>query len=168
MLNLSKVTWISTFKGEGIDKSDLRQYDQLYSMDVVQVLLHIPSKKNPIIRTVFSLNNFGDELTQFKMLCATLPGMFISFEPGPAGNHFIFCLIFNNTLLIINPMGETTHKDFYITLKNTNIFNEIIISNTVLQQEDQLVSCGPKIKGIAKNIMMQVEKGLNIFFQKVN
>ena len=68
--------------------------------------------------------------------------IFISKESFQAQNHFICGLLIKDNLFLINPIGISSHGEFYSQLEHIKI-NKIYISNNVIQKDQKgLVSCG--------------------------
>ncbi len=120
------------------------------------------------IRVVFPDSDEGNNTITFKTQLKELvelsnnlnrTALFISKEPG-AKNHFICGLIENNNLLLINPLGISSHKIFYETLaelQREKTIKEIWLSSNSLQkiqyEEEGLVSCGPITLELAIHIL---------------
>ncbi|MDR3477271.1 MAG: hypothetical protein P4M14_04495 [Gammaproteobacteria bacterium] len=107
-----------------------------------------------ILREIPDLS-FETHLYNLRMITPnkqTTPSSFICFEPGLANggsSHYIYGVMVGKSLLIINPLGLTHHKNFYSTLlaarKKLQIKPEnVFISTTKFQLDARaLESCGP-------------------------
>ncbi len=138
-----------------------------YHADICSYLLQMVNNNAKCIRVLFPDSGYDDntgtfkkQLQQLVMLSNILkkPALFISKEPG-ANNHFICGLVKSNNLLLINPLGITSHDACYKTLaelKKENTINEIWLSSNILQKhkyEKGLVSCGPISLELAIHIL---------------
>ncbi len=147
--NFQDVAVIKSFTGKNNAQHDLRLFGQWYPQDIVQSLMFFQKNDSNAVRVLFTHPDFMQELTQFKMLLNNLqrPGIFVAMEPGVGQNHFIFGVIYQNNLLLINPVGETRHKDFYANVNKlieTKLFSDVMVSTTKIQRDPAgLVSCGP-------------------------
>ncbi len=157
---------IRKFTGKSKEKHDLRNFTEWYSQDIVQQLVISHQDSANAVCVVFSHRDFFHELTQLKMLINNLqkPGIFISMEPGSGQNHFILGVIHQNKLLLVNPVGTTSHKDFYASvhkLFDTQLFTEVFLSETKIQHDPQgLVSCGPICVALSQHLSQSNIEGL--------
>jgi hypothetical protein len=149
-------TAVQKFIGTKENNPDLRQYQSWYDTDVLQYLTHTLPENHDVFRYVFTLDNneIQSYYKQFITLCHLSRELkkciyFIGIEFPISQNHFIFGVILNEELLIINPIGITSHKDFPTLLQNIKGYGKIkriYQSNMVLQTEkdnEGLFSCGP-------------------------
>jgi hypothetical protein len=106
-----------------------------------------------ILRDIPNLT-FADQLQQLKFITPnkkTTPSSFISFEPGlvAGSSHFIYGVLVGKSLLIINPLGLTKHKNFYASIEETRKklqlkAENVFISTTQIQMDAEAIqSCGP-------------------------
>ena len=118
---------------------------------------------------------FKDQLEALILLANKLdsPAVFIAKEPG-AEIHFISGLVNANQLILINPLGMSTHQDCYQTLaelQRTKILSTIWLSSTCLQRNDYeevLVSCGPiSIELIIHILEKWTPDNLNVFWTEL-
>ncbi|MCG8340814.1 MAG: tetratricopeptide repeat protein, partial [Cytophagales bacterium] len=61
-------------------------------------------------------------------------------------NHYLFGMLYGSKLILLNPVGASKHQDLYEALaavKEQGLVEELFLSRTRIQQEEQLVSCGP-------------------------
>ncbi len=129
-----------------------------YSTDGITNLVCCQQKKMPLLRYVFSysgdLNPYETFKKQFRQLILLknefkVPVCFICMRPGDTvSSHFIFGIILEEQLIIINPLGEENQHDFYkiiFKIKDLGLINFIAISNTIVQKDSNsgIVSCGP-------------------------
>lgn len=129
-----------------------------YHPEICHYLLNLSVNSARFIRVIFPDSGDGDNTTVFKEQLHNLmllsnklnrPAIFISKEPG-ASNHFICGIVRNGSLLLVNPLGITTHEVCYQTLaelQKEKILQTIWMSSSQLQrhdyEEEGLVSCGP-------------------------
>ncbi len=142
----ANVKAIAHFIGQDKEKLDLREFKNWYSPKTVTHLIHCQPKMGKVLRAYFiSQTNAAltQEINNFLMLSNSLnrPGLFVFQEPE-AGQHFIFGIVYQGKLLIINPLGKTQHKEILSAFSKTGL--EVIQSNTIIQLDrDGIVSCGP-------------------------
>lgn len=139
-------------------KSKLEVGKDWYSEDQIKRLVYSRPKQKPFLRYVFSFG--GDTvdpsvvfINQFRVLIKLKeqlkqPVHFIAMQPGKVvSSHFIFGVMVERKLMIINPMGATQRPDFYNILKEfqeKGMIENIYISATPLQKDpNAIVSCGP-------------------------
>ena len=144
--------------------------------------MHTSDNLTRYIRVIFHDADAGNNTDTFQSQFETLkllsvrmnkPAVFIAKEPG-SNNHFICGILNGNQLLIINPVGISSHVDLYRTLavlQNSSGLN-ILISNHRLQRSeyepDGLVSCGPISIEVAMHVLANVTvEELNNFFANV-
>jgi energy-coupling factor transporter ATP-binding protein EcfA2 len=138
----------------------LDEFGQWYTPQVVEYLTHL-NTQDVFLRYVFFDKGPEDFKNQLESICAIknfygnnpkVKGIsFISKEPGLGENHFVYGTFIGNKLIIINPVGETEHVNFYEALSEfKKVYKEvdIFLSNTILQKDGKfagsgLVSCGP-------------------------
>jgi tetratricopeptide (TPR) repeat protein/endonuclease/exonuclease/phosphatase family metal-dependent hydrolase len=138
----------------------LNEFEEWYTPQIVEYLTHL-NNQGAFLRYVFFDRHTEDFKNQLESICTIrnsygtnqkVKGIsFISKEPGLGENHFVFGTLMSNKLIIINPIGETGHANFYEALnefKKVYTKVDIFLSNTVLQQDSKLavsglVSCGP-------------------------
>lgn len=112
------------------------------------------SKKLSSLKFVFLPQDNGQDFTKQLVKLNDLNkklnthSCFIATEPAPFNtSHFIMGVLFEDNLLIINPMGITRHEHFYtelITVLKKLKLTNIYISTTVIQRDPKaIVSCGP-------------------------
>ncbi len=135
---------------------DIRSFDQDYTIETLTYLVHI----NPCsycLRYVFKSgikDQFIEQLRSLKFLVAEFkcPAFFIS--PTPAemdSSHFVCGILYDNALLLINPLGEKLTKDSIEILKRISdknsrdhVVETLFISADVLQKDPEgQYSCGP-------------------------
>ncbi len=154
------------FTGTEKNGHDLRLFGEWYTQHAIEWLMHCePRNTNSPLRVVFTTDSNVDafylQLGNFHVLRNDLnkAGIFISKEPGAGQNHFIFGIFYADKLLIINPIGETRHQDFYRALKkaHTELALEIYLCETPIQHDPQpsLVSCGPICVELADHFFEQ-------------
>jgi hypothetical protein len=133
----------------------LLDFDQWYTSEAVTYLTDL-NKSAELLRYVF-LDSFSDktpkeafetQLRSIRMLSNALAKgvAFICKEPGVGQDHFIFGILIDNNLILINPVGRTTHQDFYEIVGKIakDLGLDVYLSNIVIQREaGKLVSCGP-------------------------
>jgi hypothetical protein len=143
-------------------------FQNWYHPDIVQHLLQMANNEAKCIRVVFfdadegnNTKTFNNQLAKLVMLGNLLgkPVLFISKEPG-ADNHFICGIIKDSDLLLINPLGITSHEACFQTLaelRKEGTINNIWLSSNCLQQErfedEGLVSCGPVTLELAIHLL---------------
>lgn len=158
------------FAGMNDSKMDLREFTSWYDTNTIQYLIYMQKKIRPPLRFVmlsFSQSPFLQQvksLVKFRELLKR-PIFFISFEPATFDSqHFVLGILLGNNLVIINPVGITSHKEFYTILaevkKECSEIQRIFISNTKIQKEggselykESLVSCGPICVELMKYIV---------------
>ncbi len=128
-----------------------------YHPEICTYLMQMVNNKAKCVSVLFPDSGYDDntdtftkQLHQLVMLSniQKRAALFISKEPG-ADNHFICGLVKKNNLLLINPLGRTSHDICYQTLaklQKENIIKNIWLSSNHLQKkeyEEGLVSCGP-------------------------
>ena len=146
---------VRTFIGQSAEQVDLRLYHNWYSTDILTYLTHLLPPYLDIFRYVFVRDPLDEEQSYYKQfigLCHLSEQLekyicFIATESPTSQNHFIFGVICNSNILIINPIGITKHKDFYQCIKTIEFhgkLKKIYYSKTILQKDKEgLVSCGP-------------------------
>lgn len=133
--------------------------NQWYDQDKLLRLVHTSEKKVPCLQYVFASSGdaedpyltFMNQFSNLKKLKDKLgyKTYFISMQPGSVSSqHFIFGMILDKKLIIINPMGDSTREDFYkIIFKikdDLNYIDSVYISNTQIQKDEKaIISCGP-------------------------
>jgi energy-coupling factor transporter ATP-binding protein EcfA2 len=154
----------------------LDEFGEWYTPQIVEYLTHL-NTQDAFLRYVFFDKNPEDLKNQLESICAIknfygksqeVKGIsFISKEPGLGENHFVFGTFIDNKLIIINPVGETEHVNFYEVLNEfKKVYKQvdIFLSNTILQQDSKfagngLVSCGPICIELMRHIsLLPVEK----------
>lgn len=140
------------FKGDNEANLDLRQFSSWYDLDTVKYLAHLPDilqEQYRSVKYVFYDDAWDVQLDHLSVLKNSLDTkiLFISKEPGANSNHFIFGMLIDSSLLIVDPIGITSNKGFYdklVELNKKRLFSSIYISNTLIQRDpEDLVSCGP-------------------------
>lgn len=133
-------------------------FKRWYTDENIKKLVYSPEKKTRCLRYVFSYS--GDDcdpyktfLNQFRQIVTLkdklrAPVYFISMRPGTAlSSHFIFGIVVDNRLMIMNPLGDENKPDFYkviFKIKTLKLIDSVWISRTVIQKDKEgLVSCGP-------------------------
>ena len=130
-----------------------------YQAEVLEGLIYAPLPPNLVaaaLRVVFlppSENpgsSFKAQLNQLRLLKTALQApfaCFICFEPSDfATSHFIMGILIQDSLVIINPLGETSHLPFFkhVEQARSKRSEALLISHTVLQRDAKsLLSCGP-------------------------
>ena len=173
---------LQLFKGDNPKGPSHLEFKTWYHPEVCHYLLQLVDNNACCVPVVFLDAGYGDNTTTFQDQLEALillankldsPAVFIAKEPG-AESHFISGLLKANQLVLINPLGMTTHQDCYKTLaklQKANILNTIWLSSTALQRsdyEEALVSCGP----ISIELMMHILKrwssdNLNAFWAEL-
>lgn len=135
----------------GLDEEDKRQYDKWYSTETLEHLNYIIPQPQATFRYIFLDGwNFVDQFQQIKVLLTSLEKQsvaFITIEPGSKDSripHFLFGMTLGEDLLVVDPLGEINHRDFYqtiIQLRERNLVQKVFISTTTIQYDG--VSCGP-------------------------
>ncbi len=134
---------------------DIRSFDEDYSIGTLTYLINM--QLSSCLKYVFKSgisNQFIDQLRYLKFLIDEFkcPALFIS--PAPAemdSSHFICGVLYDNALLLINPLGESLTKDAIEILRRISdkssaghIVETLFISTDKLQKDpDGLFSCGP-------------------------
>ncbi|MFI4937127.1 MAG: hypothetical protein ACHQJ6_01280 [Candidatus Berkiellales bacterium] len=174
---LANVKAIAHFIGKDDEKTDLRKYENWYSTETITHLIHCQPKKGQQILRAYLLSEtyigLSELIINYRVLCNELkrPGLFILQEPE-GGQHFIFVVVYNGKLLVINPLGKTRHQDMVTAFENTRA--EVIYSKTLLQKDAKgIVSCGPlcvslmhhfttlNISDLFENLIVTNENGKN-------
>ena len=136
---------------------ELLQFDTWYSTDIMTYLVHDAKISDRLLRCVLlpydeGEQSFANQLQQLVQLKNNLAASlcFLGLEPstGVDTPHYVVGFVTEkNELIIINPMGESSHKGFYEALelaKKKAGINKIYVSRTILQRDPAgLVSCGP-------------------------
>jgi hypothetical protein len=142
------------------------EFTTWYHPDICHYLLHMVHNQSQCLRVLFDDSGFDYNIDSFKKQLLTLiilsnesnkPAVFISKEPG-ANNHFICGLVNANNILFINPLGISSHHEFYQTLAELQkkVPINIWLSSSSLQNElheENLVSCGPIAVELAIHIL---------------
>ena len=153
------------------ESNNLTNFDSWYTSDIITYLTYL-NKQGGLLRYTFFDGDFKEQFLSINMLKNALGQgfSFICKEPGVGQNHFIFGILVQNKLIIVNPMGETAHKDFYeiasIIKKDCNL--DIYLSNTIIQKDASLdnkgiVSCGPICVELIRHISLLSEKDILSF-----
>ncbi len=147
------------FSGLEIGQKDLREFANWYSTTAIEniTFASYPAAQSlKVLRCVFIPESkqskdscsFEKQFTTLMMLknsCQAPIACFIAFEPTGMDNHFIFGVLVNRQLLIVNPLGNHFQEKNYASLikaAKTCHFS-IVVSRTALQRDpDGLVSCG--------------------------
>ena len=165
---------VKHFTGENPDKIDLREFESWYDFKTISYLCHLPREEEQALKCIFhdgNFQSFRSQLEQSKILAVhfNVNLFFISKEPGLGENHYIFGMIFRTSLLIINPVGETMHMDFYKsieTLQQRSLgIDKVYLSKTQIQKDPEgLVSCGPicveLMNSIARMSISKIEQDM--------
>lgn len=157
------------------DGENLLSYSSWYDTKTIIYLSQLnPNKKMPCIVPDYSTTESFFE--KFRVLWIfknqlKKPIASIFLEPGNGLNthHFIFCLIWGNKLLIINPVGITHHSSFYEELckvKNDCKIENVFISTSQIQNEENQYSCGPICVEILRSISALTVSEIDSFFIK--
>lgn len=174
---------VAFFRGNNPHQESLLAFESWYYPEVCHYLIQMNPNRPQCIRVVFHdaldgthTSIFKDQLQVLMRLSAQLkkPAVFISKEPGD-NNHFIGGLVKNNQLVLINPLGITTHQSCYqilAELKNENTIHELWLSSNALQQhryeEKGLVSCGPITVELIVHLLTQLTpEGLENFWNQL-
>ena len=134
---------------------DLREYGSWYDDSTLEYLArtikqsqhhppmvifhHHPPNKNM---------SFANQITQLQLLKhskSKKAALFLCHEPV-VGHHYLFGMLYEHRLILLNPVGASDHQNLYEALaavKQQGIVEEIYLSRTRIQQEEELVSCGP-------------------------
>ncbi|MCG8340326.1 MAG: hypothetical protein MI674_03565 [Cytophagales bacterium] len=146
---------VQHFKGADQAGIDLRKYDSWYDNTTLEYLAKtLRETQRHLLKVVFHdptapKTSFANQLEQLQVLKSALnrkAALFISKEPGAGVNHYLFGLLYGNKLILLNPVGVSKHQDLYEALgevKEQGLVEELYLSRTMIQQEEQLVSCGP-------------------------
>ena len=130
-----------------------------YNEDRIEAIIfsEIPLLREAL-RVVFTstAKSFGGQqytwVNQLKSLRFLMPQIgakyacFITLAPGGGSNHYILGLLLGTSLLVVDPVGESRHLDFYTELASIQDemkLQTVYISHTLLQREESLISCGP-------------------------
>ncbi len=150
---------VSHFSGLTAGQKDLRVFDNWYSTTALE---NITFASYPATQSVRALRcvflpeskgskdgcSFEKQFTMLIMLknsCQAPVTCFIAFEPTGMDNHFIFGVLVNRQLLIIDPLGNSfQEKNYSFLIKVVKSCNfSVVVSRTVLQRDPNgLVSCG--------------------------
>ena len=144
------------------DGEDQREFNTWYSPDSIKYLIHSGTTGSDFLRYVF-----WDGIDFFKQLSilrdlqksSKKNFCFICKEPGAGENHFVFGALVNNILVIVNPVGETKHQDFYEKLQTVKSEPKlkIYLSTTKVQHDHTgLSSCGPIVVELMWHISLLV------------
>ena len=154
-INLAKGIhfFLDTYNNE---KNDLRKFDTWYSTDILKYFTHLLPKSVDVFRYVFTNMGASDSQEAFEKqfigLCYLSQALekavfFIGVQSPTNQNYFIFGLIMNDMLLIINPIGQTKQTEFYTYIEKIKFranLKYIYQSNFKFQKDSQgLYSCGP-------------------------
>lgn len=138
---------VNEFKKEG---QSALEFNTWYSPEIVKYLLHSSENNSRCLRYVFfdshDTRDFVKQIEALKKFSCGLkrPAVFVSKEPGNV-NHWISGLIFEDSILIFNPVGITEHNDFYSALGQCG-FKKVVLSEAVVQKDaNGFVSCGPLV-----------------------
>lgn len=136
--------------------NDEGKYDSWYDADTLEYLTHTLEPNPDVFRYIFTLDGDAEQsyYKQFVVLSHLTRELekcvcFVGVESPISQNHFIFGIIINNEMLLVNPTGITQHKNFAECLKvvkHCGKLNRIYQSTIVLQMEKDtggLFSCGP-------------------------
>ena len=151
---------------KGGKEIDLREYKAWYITDVLVYLTHLLPRHPDVFRYIFSGASAKQEYyKQIIGLCNLSSNLekgvyFIAPQSITNENHFIFGMIANQRMLIINPVGLSKQKDFWTEegfiekiKQYGKLEKEIIFSPVVLQHDKNgLVSCGPICVELMKHI----------------
>jgi hypothetical protein len=129
-----------------------------YKAEDLETLTYVVSNqraKFPVYKFVFlpqdRTTSFVEQLRSLQMLKNTLKAThacFIAMEPGDfETSHYIFGVLINRSLFIINPVGESGHAGLYEYLEKAKKalgLDKVYVSNTPIQKDKAgLISCGP-------------------------
>jgi hypothetical protein len=131
-------------------------YQSWYTAEELETLTHTkPLPKLPVYKYVFlpqdNTTSFPEQMRALQMIKNTLKtshACFIAMEPGDfVTSHYIFGVLIDRSLFMINPMGESRHTGFYKYLAKAQRelhLDNIYISNTPIQMDKKAVTaCGP-------------------------
>lgn len=139
-------------------EEDCREFNKCYNDDIIKYLIHRDSLEQSFLKYVFLDGyNFIEQLQSLRAIQieTNKDFCFICKEPGVGKNHYIFGILANDKIVFINPLGITSHLDFYDTAQKVKQeFNlEIYISVNKLQKDDDgLYSCGPIVTELMQHI----------------
>lgn len=150
-------------------KKSLLKYTENYDIITLRYLIHLDRQQH-CLRYVFTTGVHEPFISQIKHLnilanSFNCPALFVTPSPGTFNSsHFICGAIWNNQLLIINPLGEKQNQNSIDVLKTLSaddertIFNRIYISTDVLQHDvGGQFSCGPICVEIIKALSTSVD-----------
>ena len=173
---------LQLFRGGNPKGPSCLDFETWYHPEVCHYLLQLVDNKTQCLRVVFNDAGYGNNTQTFKDQLQALillanhfnqPAVFIAKEPG-AENHFVAGLLKANQLLLINPLGITTHQDCYQTLaelQQEKTLSTIYLSTNALQRrnyEGALVSCGPiSIEMIMHIIQNWDDNEINNFWKQL-
>lgn len=133
-------------------------HSQWYDQNKILRLVCCSEKTVPCLRYIFQSSGdtedpyltFISQFSQLKKLGDKLAQgvYFISMQPGASSSqHFIFGIILDAKLIIINPMGDSARDDFYkiiFKIKDGLNIDSVYISDTYIQRDKEAItSCGP-------------------------
>jgi serine/threonine protein kinase len=157
---------VQLFTGS-INDIDLRKYDTWYCTTTLSYLTHLLPSHPDVFRYIFTNDAINQEQSYYKQLvglCHLSQALerciyFIAPESPIAANHFIFGIIVNNKILIINPVGLSKHTDFWLNeeiiekIKKLGKITDIFHSKLKLQKDiNGLFSCGPVCAELMRHI----------------
>jgi len=163
---------VRLFLGNGtVPQPSHLKFTTWYHPDICHYLLHMTTHYAQCITVMFpdpgygnNTDTFKKQLQELKMLSNKLrhPALFISKEPG-ADNHFVYGVLHNNDLLLVNPLGVASTKPncyrVLAELQQEKLLKHIWLSSQTLQhweyEGEGLYSCGPIIVELALHILNQ-------------
>jgi hypothetical protein len=131
-------------------------YQSWYTAEALEILTYAGSASRlPVYKYVFlpqdSTTTFTEQLRTLQMVknaLKTTHACFIAMEPGDfQTSHYIFGVLIDRSLFIINPMGESRHGGLYKYLAKAQRdlrVDKIYLSNTPIQKDKKAITaCGP-------------------------
>ncbi len=156
---------------------DLRKFNEDYDQNTITYLIHLQAPQS-CLKYVFKTgitNHFIQQILWLNMLASKFkcPALFIT--PAPAemdSSHFVCGVLYQNKLLLINPLGAKLNKDLVSVLHTISkqddqkIFERIYISTDVIQKDPEgQSSCGPLCVELIKELNAKYLKIPKLFAQ---
>lgn len=135
----------------------MKNFDEWYDTGYLELIVHSTQENSDVFRYITQLGGLAEKIKEKffeeyiwlhhigksieKAVC------FIGSESHILQNHFVFIVICNDSMLIINPVGKTQHTDFSENVSSFRRFlgiSNVYVSNLKLQKDEhEIVSCGP-------------------------